>query len=71
VEDHKKVHSIQIIIEVKVEVLEPHRHTPHSLKDLNVSPKMKIIEEEGVGVCSLICNISRVVECVGAPRWGL
>jgi hypothetical protein len=32
---------------------------PHSLKDSNASLKMKIMEEEGVGLCSLVCNISR------------
>jgi len=29
---------------------------PNSLKDSNVSLKMKTLEEEGVGVCSLIHN---------------
>jgi hypothetical protein len=44
---------------------------PHSLKDLNANLKMKITKEEGVGVHSLACNISRAEGCVGAPTWGL
>jgi hypothetical protein len=32
---------------------------------------MKTTEEEGVGVHSLACNISRVEGRVGVPRWGL
>jgi hypothetical protein len=43
---------------------------PHSLKDSNASPKMKTMKK-GVGVCSLVRNISGVEGCVGAPRWGL
>jgi len=46
-------------------------HTPpHSLKDSNVSIKMKTTEK-GFGVCSLVCSISRVKGCVGVLRWGL
>jgi len=32
---------------------------PNSLKDSNACLKVKTMEEEGVGVCSLTCNISR------------
>ncbi len=38
---------------------------PHSLKDSNVNSKVKITKE-GVGVCSLTCNTSRVEGHVGA-----
>ncbi len=42
----------------------PHRVNsnapPNSLKDSNASPKVKTMEEEGVGVHSLTCNTSRV-----------
>jgi hypothetical protein len=34
-------------------------HPPHSLKDSNASLKVKIMEEEGVGLCFLARNISR------------
>jgi len=44
---------------------------PHSLKDLNANLKVKTMEEERVGVCSLVCNTSRVKECVGFSGWGL
>jgi hypothetical protein len=37
---------------------------PHSLKYSNVSSKMKTTE--GIGVCSLACNILRVKGRVGA-----
>ncbi len=43
---------------------------PHSLKDSNVSLKVKTTEE-GVGVRSLINNTSKVEERVGVSRWGL
>jgi hypothetical protein len=38
---------------------------PNSLKDSNVNLKVKIVEEKGVGVCSLVCNTSKV----GRPCW--
>jgi hypothetical protein len=44
---------------------------PNSLKDPNVNPKLKIMEEEGVGVCSLACSISKVEEHIRVSRWGL
>ncbi len=44
---------------------------PHSLKDSNASPKMKTMEEGGVGVRSLVCSISGVKGCVGTSGWGL
>ncbi len=44
---------------------------PHSLKDLNVSSKVKTMKEEGIEVCSLTHNISGVEGCVRASRWGL
>jgi hypothetical protein len=40
--------------------------SPHSLKDSNMSPKVKIMEEEGVEVCSLTRRISGVEGHVGA-----
>ncbi len=42
---------------------------PHSLKDSNTSLKVKITK--GVGVHSLVHNISGVGGCIGASRWGL
>jgi hypothetical protein len=36
-----------------------------------VNPKVKITEEERVGVRSLTRNISGVRGCVGVVRWGL
>jgi len=44
---------------------------PHSLKDSNVSSKMKTMEGRGVGVCFLTRNISGVEGHVRALRWGL
>jgi hypothetical protein len=38
----------------------PFEALPHSLKDSNVNPKMETMEEEGVGVCSLVHNTLRV-----------
>jgi hypothetical protein len=40
-----------------------------SLMDLTASPKVKIVKGEGIGACSLACNISGVEGRVGAPRW--
>jgi len=45
-------------------------HPPHSLKDSNVSLKMKTTKE-GIEVRSLAYNISKVEGFVGAPGWGL
>jgi len=42
---------------------------PSSLMDSTASPKVKIAEGEGVGACSLACNISGIEGCVGAPGW--
>jgi hypothetical protein len=42
-----------------------------SLMDSTMSPKMKTIEGEGVGVHSLVHNILGVERCVGALGWGL
>jgi hypothetical protein len=44
---------------------------PHSLKDSNVSLKVKTTYEEKVGVHSLICNTLGVEGRVRALRWGL
>jgi len=41
------------------------------LKDLNASPKVETSEKGGVGVCSLVCNTSRVERRAGVPGWGL
>ncbi len=40
-----------------------------SLMDSTLSPKMKTMEGEGVGGCSLACNTSRVEGRAKAPRW--
>jgi hypothetical protein len=48
-----------------------HDAPPHSLKDLNASPKVKTTKEERVGVHSLACNTSGVDVHVGTLRWGL
>jgi hypothetical protein len=39
--------------------------------DSVVSPKVKTIEGEGVGMHSLVCNTSGVERRVKAPKWGL
>ncbi len=39
--------------------------------DSNVSLKVKIVEGEGVGACSLARSTSRVEGLVRTPRWGL
>ncbi len=47
-------------------------HAPlHSLKDSNVSSKVKTTEEERVGVCSLTRNTSVVEAHSRASGWGL
>jgi hypothetical protein len=43
----------------------------NSLIDSTSSPKVKIVEGEGIGVCSLIHNTLGVEGHVGAPGWGL
>jgi hypothetical protein len=40
-----------------------------SLMDSTASPKVKIVEGEGVRALSLAHNTSRVKRCAGAPRW--
>ncbi len=45
--------------------------TPHYLKDLNVSPKMKTMEKKRVGASFLAHSTLRVEGCVRAPKWGL
>jgi len=40
-----------------------------SLMDSTSSPKVKIVEREGVGVHSLVCNTSRVKRHARAPIW--
>ncbi len=42
---------------------------PSSLMDLIVSPEVKTMEGEGVGVHSLACNTSGVEGRAGTPRW--
>jgi len=39
--------------------------------DSTASPKVTIVEGEGVGARSLACSISEVEGRVGALRWGL
>jgi len=59
----KKTHKK--CIEVKIDT------PPNFLIDSNSNPKVKTMEEEGVGACSLTCSILGVKGHVGAPRWGL
>ncbi len=44
---------------------------PNSLKDTNTNPKMITTEEEGIGVCSLICSTSKVRGVAWAFKWRL
>jgi hypothetical protein len=44
---------------------------PSSVMDSTMSPKVKIMEGEGVGACSLVHNTLGVEGRVGASRWGL
>jgi len=37
--------------------------------DLTMSPKVKVIEGEGIGVRSLARSTLGVEECAGVPRW--
>jgi hypothetical protein len=47
-------------------------NTPsNSLIDSTMSPKVKTMEGERVGVCSLVRNTLGVERHVGAPKWGL
>jgi hypothetical protein len=41
------------------------------LIDSNASFKVKIMEEDGIGLCSLAHSTSRVERCVGVLGWGL
>ncbi len=43
---------------------------PNSFKDANGSLEVKIVEEKGVGVCSLVCNTSRVKGACWSSRMG-
>jgi hypothetical protein len=45
--------------------------TPKFLDGLTASPKVKIVEGEGVGACSMARNASKVEGCAWAPGWGL
>jgi len=42
---------------------------PSSLMDSTISIKVNIMEGNGIGVCSLVHNTSRVEGRAGAPRW--
>jgi len=42
-----------------------------SLMDSIMSPKVRTMEGEGIGPCSLACNASGVKGRVEIPRWGL
>jgi len=44
---------------------------PHSLKDSNANLKMKVTEEEGIGVRSLIHSILGVERRAGTLGWGV
>jgi len=48
----------------------PHDAPPHSLKDLNASPRVKTMEEKGVRVRSLTHNILGVEGHARVPKWG-
>jgi len=37
--------------------------------DSTTSPKVKTMEGEGIGACSLAHNTLRVERCAGVPRW--
>jgi hypothetical protein len=39
--------------------------------DSTINPKVKTMEGEGIGACSLTHNISMVEGHVGTPGWGL
>ncbi len=44
---------------------------PKSLKDSNINPKVKTLEEERIGICSLACNTSRLKEACQNSRMGI
>jgi hypothetical protein len=44
---------------------------PSSLMDSTMSPKVKIVEGEGIGACSLAHSTLRVEGCAGTLGWGL
>jgi hypothetical protein len=44
---------------------------PHFSKNSNAIPKMKTMEEEGIGVHSITRNIVRIKGRVGTLGWGL
>jgi hypothetical protein len=44
---------------------------PHSLKDLNVSPKVETSKEKGIGVHSLACSTLGVKGHAKVLGWGL
>jgi len=44
---------------------------PSSLMDSTTSPKVKTMEGEGVGACSLVFSTSGVKGRARTPRWGL
>ncbi len=46
----------------------PHDAPPHSLKDLNASPRVKTMEEKGVRVRSLTHNILGVEGHARVPK---
>ncbi len=48
-----------------------HDAPPLSLKDSNVSLKVKTTKEKGIKVWSLTCNTLGVEGCAGVPKWGL
>jgi hypothetical protein len=57
-------------MEVKWEVKQTSNDAPpSSLMDLDVSPKVKTSEGEGVGVCSLACSTSRVEGRARTSGW--
>jgi hypothetical protein len=49
-----------------------HNDTPSlSLKDSNTSSKVETAKEEGIEICFLVCNISKVEGYVEALGWEL
>ncbi len=63
--------SLQLGFDLGFITIKVYDALPHSLKDSNVSLKVKRTEKERIEICSLIRNTSRVEGHVGAPRCGL
>jgi hypothetical protein len=60
--------TISTIISLELGILATTDAPPHSLKNSNVNPKVKM-EEKGIGVHSLARSTLEVERCVKAIRW--